>query len=99
MIVYKDVMAKLADMGYTSDFLRKNNLLTPYAIAAIHKNEFLNLSIINTICALLNCQPNDIIEFRYDQEVNSSLKTQYEKICTKVIRSEKEDETDDFDAE
>ncbi len=66
MIVYKDVLKKLSDIGYSPKRIRKERLLSESVLTSLRNNKHINTDTVNTICLLLNCQPNDIIEVVYE---------------------------------
>lgn len=72
-----NVLETLKNKGYTTYTLQKK-LKIPGAIVNKLKNndpmEF-NLSTINKICALLDCQPGDILEYMPD-DASADLATQ-----------------------
>lgn len=47
--------------------LRKKIQVSPATMAKISKNEYISLEVINKICAVLNCQPGDILEYVPDE--------------------------------
>lgn len=63
MIVYKGVLKKLADSGYTSYVLKKENLLPGSVIDRLRENRPITTDTIDTICRLCECQPADIIQY------------------------------------
>ncbi|MBR3795988.1 MAG: helix-turn-helix transcriptional regulator [Clostridia bacterium] len=68
MIIYKDIMERLKENGYSSYRLRKENLLPQSTLTKINQNLPVNLSSIDAICKMANCQPGDILEYVPDQE-------------------------------
>lgn len=63
MIKYKiDVMKALSEKGYTANRMRKEKILSEATMQRIRHNEGITLDTLNTICIILRCQPNDIIE-------------------------------------
>lgn len=66
MIVYKDIIKKLADAGYPVSRLRKENIIPQSTLTRIRRNEDINTKTINTVCRLLNCKVEDILEYVED---------------------------------
>lgn len=65
MIKYKfDIMQALKEKGYTSYKLRSEKLLGEATMTKFRRNDTnITLTNLDTVCALLNCQPSDLIEF------------------------------------
>lgn len=63
-LVYKiDVLAALKEKGYSTYKLSKG-LLSGSAVQNIRMGEPISWANIEKVCALLECQPGDIIEYR-----------------------------------
>ena len=63
-LIYKvDVISMLKQKGYNTSMLRKEKLLAEGVIQSLRENKPISWSNIEKICALLHCQPNDIIEY------------------------------------
>ena len=68
-IVYKmDILDALKNKGYNTNRLRKEKLLSESVIQGLRENRYITLLNISTICALLECQPGDLLEFIPDSE-------------------------------
>ena len=66
MIYFKcDVLLALKNKGYTSYKLINKKILPAGTVTKIRNNEAVKLSLatIGKICALLDCQPGDILEY------------------------------------
>lgn len=63
-----DILAALKDAGYSSYRMRKEKLLSESAIQQIRNGEPVSWGCIETLCALLHCQPGDIMEYKEGQE-------------------------------
>lgn len=63
MIIYRDVLERLKECGYSSYRIRKENILPQSTMTKINQNLPVNLSTIDTICRLIDCQPGDILEY------------------------------------
>lgn len=66
MIIYKDILRKLKEAGYDTYVIRNKKLLSESTLQHIRQNQPINLKSIDTICNLLDCKIEDIIEFRKD---------------------------------
>lgn len=63
-IVYKkDILAALKEVGYNTNRLRKEKLLSEGVIQSLRENKYIALQNISKICELLNCQPGDLLEY------------------------------------
>lgn len=67
-IVYKiDILAELKEKGYSTYKLRRDKLLAESTIQTIRSGGLVSWENIARICALLNCQPGDILEFENEE--------------------------------
>ena len=63
-IRYKvDVLAELKKKGYTSAKIREGKLIGQSYLQQLRHGELVSWKTLNTICALLECQPGDLIEY------------------------------------
>ncbi len=66
-IHYKvDILASLKRAGYTSYRLRKDKIFGESAIQQFREG-VVSLACLDKLCALLNCQPGDIIEYKEEE--------------------------------
>lgn len=66
-LVYKlDVLAALKSSGYTTYQIRKNRILSESTVQKLREGKPISWENIETLCKLLHCQPNDIIEYTPD---------------------------------
>ena len=64
MIIYKkDILAALKEAGYNTTKLRKEKLLAEGVIQSLREGKYIALQNIDKICALLDCQPADLLEY------------------------------------
>lgn len=64
MLKYKiDVLKALKEKGITQTTIRKENLLSQYAVSKMRKGELIGMVELEKVCRLLSLQPGDIIEF------------------------------------
>lgn len=66
-----DIIAALKEKGYNTNRLRTENLLSQSAIQSIREKKPISWSNIAKICALLECQPGDILICNNDEFSNS----------------------------
>ena len=63
-VVYKiDILAALKEAGYNTNRLRKEKLLAEGVLQSLRDNKYISLQNVAKICALLNCQPADLLEY------------------------------------
>lgn len=63
-IRYKvDIMAELKKKGYSSTRIREEKLIGQSYLQQLRHNELVSWKTFDTICALLECQPADLIEW------------------------------------
>ena len=63
-LIYKiDVLAALKEKGYNTTRLRKEKLLAESTIQKLRDCQPINWANIAQICELLNCQPNDFLQY------------------------------------
>lgn len=72
MIIYKDIMKKLEDAGYTTYRLRKEKLLGEAAIQRIRTGQSLSLATLDTVCRVTGLGIADLIEHVPDSCTNVS---------------------------
>ena len=63
-IRYKvDILAELKKKGYSSTRIREEKLIGQSYLQQLRRWELVSWKTLDTICALLDCQPGDLIEF------------------------------------
>ena len=64
-IAYKtDILSALKEKGYNTTRLRREKLLAESTIQQLREGKLVSWTNIDRICALLNCQPGDLLEHR-----------------------------------
>lgn len=63
MIVYKDILEKLADRGWTQNKLHRQRLLSGSTISRLKDGRPITTDSIDVVCKLCECQPGDILEY------------------------------------
>jgi len=58
-----DILAALKDKGISTYRIRKEKLLGEATLQKLRRGEAISWESLETICALLACQPGDIIEY------------------------------------
>ena len=63
--MYKfDVLAALREAGYTQNRIRNEKLIGQATLSQLRHGELVSWATIDRLCALLNCQPGDLLEYR-----------------------------------
>lgn len=63
-IKYKiDILPMLKEAGFNTTRLRREKLLSESTIQALREGKAVSIDNISRICAMLNCQPGDILEY------------------------------------
>lgn len=66
---YDKLFVLLKERGITTYKIRKDNLISQAALTKMKNNEGnIDTRTLEKLCALLHCQPNDIMEFVYNGE-------------------------------
>lgn len=58
-----DILDSLKEKGYTTYTLRKENILSQSTIQKLREGKGLAWDNIERLCALLDCQPGDLLEY------------------------------------
>ena len=62
-IRYDKLFALLKEKGHTATYWLRQQGLHAATVSKLRKNERVNTDTIERLCALLNCQPGDIMEY------------------------------------
>lgn len=68
MIVFVHVMELLLKNGWSSYRIRKEKILPEGTMTRIRNGCSINLTTVDTICRLCNCQPGDIMKYIPDKK-------------------------------
>lgn len=68
MIVYQDIIVRLAAAGYTSYRIRNERLIPSSTMTRIRNNEPITTETIDTICRLCECQPGELLRWVPDED-------------------------------
>jgi len=63
VIVYQEILQKLAARGWTSYRLRKEKALPESVQTRIRQGQPISTDTVNKICEMLECQPGDILKW------------------------------------
>ena len=58
----------LKEKGYNTNRLRKEKLLAEGVIQSLREGRFISMENLGRICALLECQPADLIEYVKEED-------------------------------
>lgn len=68
MIKYKiDVLQSLKQSGYSTYRIRKEKTFTEAQLQQMRTDRLLTQEALNKVCAILNCQPGDLLEYVPDE--------------------------------
>jgi len=68
-LCYKmDVLPALKENGYNTTRLRREHLLSEGVIQALREQRPISWNNISRICELLDCQPNDFLEYKKESD-------------------------------
>ena len=57
----REILEDLKRNGYNTTRIRKEKLLSESAIQSLRKNEVVGIKSLDSLCNMLECQPNNII--------------------------------------
>lgn len=58
-----DILAALKEKGYNTNKIRAERLLSQSTLQKFREKKGISWENIETLCALLDCQPGDLIEY------------------------------------
>lgn len=64
----------MENKGMKKTDLTKNRIISPATLAKLGKNEPVNSTVIEKICAFLECQPGDIMEYISEKDMQELTK-------------------------
>ncbi len=68
-----DIMAELKKKGYSSTRIREEKLIGQSYLQQIRHGELVSWKTIDTLCALLDCQPGDLVEYLEEDAVQETV--------------------------
>ena len=67
-IVYKtDILSALKEAGYNTNRIRKEKLLSEGVLQSMRSQKYISMENLARVCALLDCQPGDLIAFSREE--------------------------------
>ena len=70
MIVFNNVLQKLAESGWTTYRLTKEKQLGSSTIQRLRNGQSITTDSIDKICELCNCQPEDLVHYVPNKHTN-----------------------------
>lgn len=67
-IRFNKLFELLKSKGYTETYWLRQNGIHATTVSKLKRNERVNTDTINSLCRLLNCQPEDIMEYVHDTD-------------------------------
>lgn len=64
---YNKLWKMLIDKGWNKTKLREAAKIGTATLSRLNKNEHVSMEVVEKICAVLNCQASDIMEFIPDE--------------------------------
>jgi len=71
-IKYDKLFSMLEDRGHSLTYWLRQNGFHSATVTKLRKNERINTDTLNALCALLNCQPGDIMTYVPDESENNA---------------------------
>lgn len=62
-----DILAALKEAGYTTYRLRREKIFGESTIQRFRSGGTIDTVVIDKLCALLSCQPGDIIQYKEEE--------------------------------
>ena len=67
-IVFKtDILSALKEAGYNTNRIRKEKLLSEGVLQSLRGQKYISMENLARVCALLDCQPGDLIAFSREE--------------------------------
>lgn len=63
MIIFQDVISRLAAAGFSTYKIRKEKLLPESTMQKLRSGGAVTTDTVNTLCRLLQCQPGDLMKY------------------------------------
>ena len=68
MIVFNDILDRLAAVGWSTYRLQKEKVLSNGVIMQLRAGKPITTTTLNVLCRLLDCQPGDLIAYSPDEQ-------------------------------
>lgn len=63
MFTFNPLWKLLIDKGINREGLKENLNLSPSTMAKMSKGKYVSLEVLHRICAYLDCQPGDLLQY------------------------------------
>lgn len=70
MISYKPLLKLLIDRNIKKGELMELAKVSKATMARLNTNKYVSLEVIDKLCAALNCQPGDLLEYISEKQAN-----------------------------
>lgn len=70
MFTFNPLWKLLIDKGIKREDLRETLKLSPSTMAKMTKGKYVSLEVLHRLCAYLDCQPGDLLQYKKDDEQN-----------------------------
>ena len=67
MIIYKNILEKLASSGWTAYQIQRSRILSTSTMDRLRHNSPISTLTLDTICKMCSCQPGDLLEWVPDE--------------------------------
>lgn len=68
MITWEKAREKMKENGLTSYYVKKNNIIGQATYDRIMKDKPIRTDILDRLCDILDCKPEELITYRKDNE-------------------------------
>lgn len=68
MISYKPLWKTMRNKSVTTYALIYKHNFSPYTITNLKRNKSITMNTLEKLCKVLDCKPNDIVEFTEDEQ-------------------------------
>lgn len=66
VIVFKDILSKLKEAGYSTTRLRNEKILSESTLTKIRQNKSITLETLDVVCKLTGLPISELIEYKAD---------------------------------
>ena len=70
---YKPLWKQLVDLDMTRKEFAKMSGISVSTLTRMGRNDYISLKIVDDICSLLNCTPNDVMEHVTEEELKNEI--------------------------
>lgn len=77
---YKPLWKQLVDLDMTRKEFAKMSGISVSTLTRMGRNDYISLKIVDDICSLLNCTPNDVMEHVTEEELKNEKERNRERL-------------------